>query len=271
MMNQATDGRHLGSRAPLVNVGGTGDAGGNQLGRAPNASADRPIRVVLFDDQQVVREGLRRILESGGTAIVVGQAGNVQAAHALLEETQPDVVVIDVGLPDDDGMKLCREISSRYPDAACLVLTAFPDEQTLLAAVSADAVAYLGMDVPADHIIYAVSTAARGGTLLAEDTVQTMLDDLRSRHWEGGPLGELTLQEERIFELVGLGLSNRQIGERMHLAESTVRNYVSHVLSKLDMHRRTEIAIPAARLAELRAHRDGRHPDVRPQRPSVGG
>lgn len=219
---------------------------------------DQPIKVILVDDHEIVREGLRRVLESSGIVEVVGEADRVGRARTVLEETEPDVAVIDVVLPDGDGIQLCREIRSKHPDVACLLLTSFPDDQAVLAASMAGAAGYLVKEAGTSDIVEAVRVAAEGGTLLDRQAVEEKLDALRSRSPEDERLGELTPQEKQVFELIGHGLTNRQIGERMYLAETTVRNYVSRLLSKLDMDRRTEAAALAARLAERRAHQRGR-------------
>lgn len=222
---------------------------------------DGQIRIVLVDDHEVVRQGLRHVLESASVGTIVGEADTVGRARSVIEDVQPNVAVVDVVLPDGDGVQLCREIRSEHPEVACLLLTSFPEHQALLAAAMAGAAGYLVKEAATSDIVEAVRIAAAGGTMLDKEAVERRLDEFRSPHPHDERLTELTPQEKRVFELVGQGLTNRQIGERMHLAETTVRNYVSRLLSKLEMDRRTEAAALAARLAERRAHQRGRRPD----------
>lgn len=210
------------------------------------------IDVLVVDDHLVVREGLRHLLEQPGPdGMDVRAVGTVADALAACEHRPPDVAIVDVVLPDGDGIQLCREMRSRYPTLACLVLTASHDDRTVLAAAVAGAAGYLRKDAGRAELQDAIRAVARGESLLDDEVVTAALEEIRVNHDEG-LLPELTPQERRVFELVGQGLSNRQIGERLHLSEKTVKNYVSRVLAKLHLDRRTEIAVLSARLKDRR-------------------
>lgn len=211
------------------------------------------VSVLLVDDHPVVREGLRLILEASRPAIrVAGEAGSVADAQDLLATSEADVVLIDVMLPDGDGIQFCRHVRQHHPDTACVILTSHADTHLILAATMAGASSFLTKDAPADQVWDAVHAAARGerqldGTAMSRALESSSRDCAGHRVLEG-----LTEQERRVFALVGQGLSNSQIAERMQLTEKTVKNYVSHMLAKLGMHRRTEAALLAARLAARR-------------------
>ena len=209
--------------------------------------------VFVLDDHEVVRRGLRELLEAEGDITVVGEAGTAAAAVAAVREARPDVLVLDVQLPDGDGIEVCREIRSHVPDTACLMLTAFADDAAVYAAIMAGAAGYVLKQVDSADLVDAVRWVGRGESLLDPAVTARVLERLR-----GGPeveLAGLSPQESRILELIAEGLTNRQIGERMWLAEKTVRNYVSNLLAKLGMSRRSEAAAYAARLAERRQSR----------------
>jgi DNA-binding NarL/FixJ family response regulator len=208
------------------------------------------IRVFLVDDHEVVRRGVRELLESEADIEVVGEAGTAAEALARVPAVKPQVALLDVRLPDGDGVTVCRELRSRLPDLACLMLTSFGDDEALLSAIMAGASGYLLKQVRGSDIVGAVRTVAAGGSMLDPRMTATVID--RLRHPAGGddPVAALTPQERRVFDLIGDGLTNRQIGETMFLAEKTVKNYVSGVLAKLGMQRRTQAAALAARLQE---------------------
>lgn len=208
------------------------------------------IDVLVVDDHLVVREGLRHLLEQPGPdGMAVRAVGTVADALAACARVVPDVAVVDVMLPDGDGIQLCRELLTRHPTVACLVLTGSHDDRTVLAAAVAGASGYLRKDAGRAQLHDAIRAVARGESLLDEAAVTAALEDIRVAHDEG-PLPDLTPQERRVFELVAQGLSNRQVGERLHLSEKTVKNYVSRVLAKLHLDRRTEIAVLSARLRD---------------------
>jgi two-component system, NarL family, response regulator DevR len=218
-----------------------------------------PPTVVVVDDHEVVRTGIRTSLEQGaGACDVVGEARTAAEARVLFDETMPDVAILDVVLPDGDGIQLCREFRARHPLTACVLLTSFPDPRGMLSASLAGAAAYLAKDASSTDLVAAVLAVARGEQLLDPAKVTAVLDDLAADTTDDPLLTSLTRQERRVFELIGQGLSNRQIGEQLHLTERTIKNYSSRLMAKLGMERRSEAAIFAARLAERRAQQRAR-------------
>jgi two-component system, NarL family, response regulator DevR len=209
-----------------------------------------PIRVFLLDDHEVVRRGIRDVLESEPDIVVVGEAGTAAEALARVPAVRPDVAILDVRLPDDDGVSVCRELRSTLPDLACLMLTSFGDDEALLSAIMAGASGYLLKQVRGSDIVGAVRTVAAGGSMLDPRMTAIVIQRLREPPSGDDPIASLSEQERRVFELIGDGLTNRQIGEQMFLAEKTVKNYVSAVLAKLGMQRRTQAAALAGRLHE---------------------
>lgn len=203
-------------------------------------SADK-LRVFLLDDHELVRRGVRELLESDGDIEVVGEASTAAEALARVPAVRPQVAVLDVRLPDGDGVTVCRELRSLMPELACLMLTSFSDDEALLGAVMAGAAGYVLKDIRGGDLVGAVRTVAAGGSLLDARSTAQMLARLRDKPKD--PLDVLTDQERRILDLIGEGLTNRQIGERMHLAEKTVKNHVSSLLSKLGLQRRTQAAV----------------------------
>ncbi|MDP4510061.1 response regulator [Nonomuraea turcica] len=210
------------------------------------------IRVFLVDDHEVVRRGVAALLESEDDIEVIGEAGTAESAIARIPALQPDVAVLDVRLPDGNGVDVCREVRSRLPGLACLMLTSFADDDALFDAVMAGASGYVLKQIHGSDLVGAVRTVASGQSLLDPQTTAAMLQRLRDQASRKDPLATLTEQERHILELIGEGLTNRQIGERMFLAEKTVKNYVSNLLSKLNMQRRTQAAALAARLHDDR-------------------
>lgn len=213
------------------------------------------IKVFLLDDHEVVRRGVRALLETEPGIEVVGEAGTAQQALARVPALRPDVAVLDVRLPDGDGVSVCRELRSKMPELACLMLTSFPDDDALFEAVMAGAAGYVLKQIQGTDLVGAVKTVAAGESLLDPKTTARMLQRLRDQASHKDPLAVLSDQERRILELIGEGLTNRQIGERMFLAEKTVKNYVSNLLAKLNMHRRTQAAALAAKLKAEAASR----------------
>ena len=206
------------------------------------------IRVFLLDDHEVVRRGVRDLLESEGDVVVVGEASTAAEAMARVPAVRPDVAVLDVRLPDGDGVSVCRDLRSQFPDLACLMLTSFADDEALFDSILAGASGYVLKQVRGADILGAVRTVAAGGSLLDPGTTARVMQRLRDQASATDPLAGLSEQERRVLELIGEGLTNRQIGERMFLAEKTVKNYVSNVLAKLGMERRTQAAAFVARL-----------------------
>jgi len=208
-----------------------------------------PVRVFLVDDHEVVRRGVSELLEDDPGITVAGEAGSAADALARVPAVRPDVVVLDMRLPDGDGADLCRDLLDRVPGVRCLVLTSFSEPAALDAAVRAGASGFLLKQVRGPALVSAVRTVAAGGRLF--DDVGPALP---RRSAPAGPgasrLGMLTDQERTVLRLIGEGLTNRQIGERMGLAEKTVKNYTSHLLAKLGLERRTQAAILATELRD---------------------
>ena len=208
-------------------------------------------RVFLLDDHEVVRRGVRELIEAEADMEVVGEAGTAEEALGRIPATLPDVAVLDVRLPDGDGVEVCRDIRSQYPDVKCIMLTSYPDDDAVYAAIMAGASGYLLKQVRGTDLIEGVRRVARGDSLLDPAVTARVLERIRRRD-EEDDVSALSAQEQTILELISEGLTNRQIGERMFLAEKTVKNYVSNMLGKLGMSRRAEAAAYAARLAERR-------------------
>ncbi|HVQ94223.1 MAG TPA: response regulator transcription factor [Mycobacteriales bacterium] len=207
------------------------------------------IRVFLLDDHEVVRAGVSSLLSSQPDLTVVGEASTVAEALARAPAARPDVAVLDVLLPDGDGVTVCRELRSQLPELRCLMLTSFSDDQALFDAIMAGAAGYVLKQIRGSDLVGAVRTVAAGGSLLDPRATARVLERLRSNaKKDDGPLAGLSDQERTVLELIGEGLTNREIGERMFLAEKTVKNYVSHLLAKLGMQRRTQAAILATEL-----------------------
>ena len=200
-------------------------------------------RVFLVDDHEVVRRGLKDLLEAEDDIDVVGDAATAGMALAGIAKSSPDVAVLDVRLPDGNGVEVCREVRARDPRIAVLMLTSFGDDEALFDAIMAGAAGYLLKDVKGHDLVDAVRRVAAGESLLDPSVTGKVLERLRKGDDEDPRLKALSEQERRILALIAEGLTNRQIAERMHLAEKTVKNYVSNLLSKLGMQRRTEAAV----------------------------
>ncbi len=210
------------------------------------------MRVFLMDDHELVRRGIRELLASEDDLEVVGEAGTAEEALARIPATRPDVAVLDVRLPDGDGIEVCREIRSRHPALACLMLTSFADDEALFAAIMAGASGYVLKQIRGNELVGAIRTIAAGGSLLDPTVTRRVLERIRVGEPEDDHLSQLSEQERRILDLIAEGKTNRQIAEAIFLAEKTVKNYVSSILAKLGMERRSEAAAYAARLAERR-------------------
>lgn len=213
------------------------------------------IRVFLLDDHEVVRRGVHELLSVEDDIEVVGEAGTAAEAMARIPAVHPDVAVLDVRLPDGNGVEVCREIRSQHPDIRCLMLTSFSDDEALFDAIMAGASGYVLKAIRGTDLISAVRDVAAGRSLLDPVATSRVLARLR----EGGEkqdekLAQLTKQERRILDLIGEGMTNRQIGGELHLAEKTVKNYVSSLLAKMGMERRTQAAAYVARLGAEQQH-----------------
>ena len=206
------------------------------------------VRVFLLDDHEIVRRGVKELLEAEGDLEVVGEAGTAAEALARIPPTRPDVAVLDVRLPDGDGVQVCREIRSAHPEIQCLMLTSFADDEALFQAIMAGASGYVLKQIKGADVVEAVRSVAAGRSLLDPSVTARVLERLRKGSEEDELLARLSPQERNILRLIADGLTNRQIAEQVHLAEKTVKNYVSNLLAKLGMERRTQAAVYAARL-----------------------
>ncbi|MCR8573797.1 response regulator [Streptomyces sp. Isolate_219] len=216
-------------------------------------SPHRPIRVFLLDDHEVVRRGVADLLDAEPDIEVVGDAAT--AAHALARgpALRPDVAVLDVRLPDGDGVTVCRELRSRLPDLACLMLTSFDDDEALLDAIMAGAAGYVLKEIKGADLVAAVRTVASGSSMLDPATTARLMSSLRGGDSgappEAAALSGLSPREREILGLIGAGLTNRQIGKRLYLSEKTIKNHISRLLAKLGVERRIQAAVLATQAA----------------------
>jgi len=208
------------------------------------------VRVLILDDHELVRIGLRRLIEEHDDLVLVGEASSAAEALGLLATVRADVAVLDVRLPDAGGVEVCREVRSRHPEVQCLMLTAAADESTLFGAIMAGAAGYVLKQSAGTTLIDAIRSVARGESQLDPSVTRPILDRLRSGSQDDELLHRLTPQELRILNMIAEGRTNREIAERMYLAEKTVKNYVSSMLTKLGMQRRSQAAAYAARLGD---------------------
>jgi two-component system, NarL family, response regulator DevR len=208
-----------------------------------------PLRVMLVDDHEVVRDGVRALLEAADDIVICAEAGSVRAAVEEAERTRPDVVVMDVRLADGSGIEATREIRAKRPKTQVLMLTSFADDEALFASIMAGASGYVLKQIQGTEIVKAIREVGDGKSLLDPQVTKAVLDRLRrGKHlMKDDKLARLSPQEERILALVADGQTNKQIGEELHLAEKTVKNYVSSILSKLEVGRRAEAAAYLAR------------------------
>ena len=203
-------------------------------------------RVFLVDDHEIVRRGLVELIDGERDLEVVGESGTIRGTLARIAATRPDVAVLDVRLPDGNGIDLCRVIRSEYPELHCLILTAYDDDQASYAAVIAGASGYVLKDIRGQGLIDGIRRVARGESLISRAITDRVVASLRPPDADVGtpdPHPDLTLRERQILDLIADGLTNRQIGERLDLAEKTIKNYVSGLLAKLGMERRTQAAV----------------------------
>ena len=219
------------------------------------------IRVFLLDDHEIVRMGVRDLLEAEPGITVIGEAGTAASALARIPALKPDVAILDIRLPDGDGVSVCREIRSKMPQLACLMLTSFSDDEALFDAIMAGAAGYVLKQIRGTDLVGAVRTIASGQSLLDPEAASRVMRRMRDQATAADPLAGLTDQERRILALIGEGLTNRQIGDRLFLAEKTVKNYVSALFAKLGMQRRAQAAAYAAHVFgeqnSPREHRGG--------------
>ncbi|MEV0124495.1 response regulator transcription factor [Streptomyces sp. NPDC050703] len=209
-----------------------------------------PIRVFLLDDHEVVRRGVRDLLDDEPDITVVGEAGTVGQALVRVPALRPRVAVLDVRLPDGDGVTVCRELRSRMPELSCLMLTSFDDEEALLDSIMAGASGYVLKQIQGSDLVSAVRTVAAGQSLLDPSATARLMARLRQAEEpepEPDALPGLTEREREILALIGEGLTNRQIGQRLYLAEKTVKNHISRLLAKLGVERRIQAAVIATR------------------------
>jgi two-component system, NarL family, response regulator DevR len=201
------------------------------------------IRVFLVDDHEIVRRGVAQLLDREHDLEVVGEAAGVERALSRIEATMPDVAVLDMRLPDGDGIELCREIRSRHPEIHCLILTAYDDDEAAMSAVLAGASGYVLKSIAGSKLLDDVRAAAAGRSLLHPAVTRRVSTQATSEDHDDPRFGSLNLRERQVLALIAEGLTNRQIGDQLQLAEKTVKNYVSALLRKLGLERRTQAAV----------------------------
>ncbi|MFD6111198.1 response regulator [Streptomyces yangpuensis] len=229
---------------------------------AASATSAAMIRVFLLDDHEVVRRGLRDLLDSEPDITVVGEAGTAEQALTRCPALRPDVAVLDVRLPDGDGITVCRELRSRLPELACLILTSFDDEDALLDAIMAGAAGYVLKQIKGSDLIAAVRTVSTGQSMLDPATTARLMHSLREPAVSGEPedarLAALSERELAVLRLIGEGLTNRRIAKELYLSEKTVKNHISRILGKLGVERRVQAAVIAAQVHD-EEHADATH------------
>jgi DNA-binding NarL/FixJ family response regulator len=206
------------------------------------------IKIFLVDDHEIVRRGIADLFDDHPDLRIVGEAASVAEAMTRIPASGADVAVLDVRMPDGNGVELCRDLRSQLPALRCLILTSYSDDEALLNAIMAGASGFVLKEVLGNDLVSAIRTVGTGGSLLDGRTTEALMKRLRRDRDGNGPLADLTEQERAVFDLIGEGMTNRQIAERLYLAEKTVKNYVSHLLAKLGMQRRTQAAVLAAEL-----------------------
>jgi two-component system, NarL family, response regulator DevR len=207
-----------------------------------------PVTVYLLDDHEIVRRGLRELIEAEEDLVVVGESGSAEEAQRRIPALRPSVAVLDGRLPDGSGIDVCREVRSRDPSIACLILTSYDDDEALFSAIMAGAAGYVLKQVRGNDLVEGIRLVAAGQSLLDPALTQRVLERLREGEPKDARLAGLTDQERRVLALVAQGLTNRQIARELFLAEKTVKNYVSSLLAKLGMERRTQAAVFATKL-----------------------
>lgn len=206
-----------------------------------------PIRIFLLDDHEIVRRGLCDLFENEDDLVVVGEASTEREAVSRVGAVKPHVAILDVQLQEGSGIDACREIRSRYPDVACLILTSYADDEALFQTIMAGAAGYVLKQIRSHDLVDAVRRVAAGQNLLDPAVTERVLARLRHGPEEDPLIKQLTAQERRVLELLSEGKTNRQIASELYLAEKTIKNYVTSVLAKMGMARRTEAAVYAAR------------------------
>lgn len=201
------------------------------------------ITVFLLDDHEVVRQGIKSLIEAHDDLTVVGEAGLAADALRQIPQVKPDVAVLDGRLPDGTGVEVCREVRSRHPKTAVLILTSYDDDEALFSAVMAGAAGYVLKQVRGNEIVESIRRVAAGESLLDPTVTQKVLERIREGAPVSDPVDKLTRQERRILEYIGQGLTNKQIADEMFLAEKTIKNYVTQMLAKLGLQRRTQAAV----------------------------
>lgn len=210
--------------------------------------SDTKIRVYLLDDHEVVRQGIRALLESVGDIEVIGESGSALDATHRIPALRPDVAILDARLPDGSGIAVCREIRAVDPTIQALILTSYDDDEALFAAIMAGAAGYVLKEIKGTDLVSAVRQVAAGNSLIDPALTARVLERVRNPATTAPELAELTAQELKLLAHIAEGLTNRQIGEQMFLAEKTVKNYVSSILAKLGLERRTQAAVLASKL-----------------------
>ena len=208
------------------------------------------VRVFLLDDHEVVRQGLKALLEGAGGIEIVGESGSAVEAAARIPATKPHVAVLDARLPDGSGIEVCRAVRAVDPDVRALILTSYDDDEALFAAIMAGAAGYVLKEIRGSDLVDGIRRVAAGQSLIDPALTAKVLERVRRGPSVAPELAQLTDQERKLLGLIAEGLTNRQIGERMFLAEKTVKNYVSSLLAKLGMERRTQAAVLAAKLLD---------------------
>jgi two-component system, NarL family, response regulator DevR len=219
------------------------------VGSDTSLTTHRPIRVFILDDHELVRRGLSDLLSATDDLIIVGEAATAGEALRRIPAAAPDVALLDARLPDGNGIDVCREIRSSHENVRCLILTSYDDDEALFAAVMAGASGYLLKQIRGNSLVEGIRQVAAGRSLLDPGVTEKLLDRLRNPVQPDPVAGSLTAREREILDLIADGCTNRQIGEQLFLAEKTVKNYVSAILTKLGMQRRTQAAVYVSHLA----------------------
>ena len=221
----------------------------------PHLQVSGQIRVFLLDDHEIVRRGLIDIMATTTDITVVGEASTALEALHRIPALRPDVALLDARLPDGSGVDVCRDIRSEFPEVHCIILTSYNDDEALFAAVMAGAAGYLLKQIGGRSLLDAIRIVAAGGSLMDPSVTGALLDRLRHPTTPDPRLSSLSVRDREILDLITEGLTNKQIGERLFLAEKTVKNYVSTLLFKLDMQRRTQAAVYGAEVRKTLGHK----------------